>query len=139
MYGLTLFFSSGYPALRSVAPPTFRGERFALDRTAKLRHNQYMDIDELKAVVTPVCRTFGVNRLEAFGSIARGTANASSDIDLLVEFANPDSNPAKRFFGLLHRLEDCFRCRVDLLTPSGIRNPFFKAQVLREKVPLYEA
>ncbi len=108
--------------------------------TPKLRYNGcYMNIDELKAVVEPVCRTFGVNRLDVFGSVARGTVDAASDIDLLVEFANPDTNPAKRFFGLLHRLEDCFGCRVDLLTPSGFRNPFFKAQAFRERVPLYEA
>lgn len=97
-----------------------------------------MGIDEIRQVVSPLCRQFGVRRLDAFGSIARGSASSSSDVDLLVEFRDPDRSPAKRFFGLLHRLEDVFGRRVDLLTAEGLRNPYFKARVLSERVPVYE-
>jgi len=79
-----------------------------------------------------------VRRLDAFGSVARGEETASSDIDLLVEFDDPDRNPAKRFFGFLHSLEDTLGCEVDLLTIEGLRNPYFKKRVLQERVPIYE-
>jgi predicted nucleotidyltransferase len=79
-----------------------------------------------------------VKRLDAFGSVARGTATSSSDVDLLVEFCNPEDRPAKRFFGLLHRLEDSLGCHIDLLTLEGLRNPYFRKRVLRERMPLYE-
>lgn len=97
-----------------------------------------MEINDIKEAVSPVCREFDVRRLDAFGSTARGSASASSDIDLLVEFNEPDRSPAKRFFGLLHRLEDMLGCHVDLLTHGGLRNPYFRARALSERVPVYE-
>lgn len=97
-----------------------------------------MGIDEIRQAVSPLCRDFGVRRLDAFGSAARGSASSTSDIDLLVEFAEPDRSPAMRFFGLLHRLEDTLGRHVDLLTPGGLRNPYFKARALSERVLVYE-
>jgi hypothetical protein len=97
-----------------------------------------MKIDEIKRAVLPACREFGVRRLDAFGSLARGEGTPSSDIDLLVEFDDPDRNPAKRFFGFLHVLEDTLGCAVDLLTVQSLRNPYFRKRVLRERVPIYE-
>ena len=98
-----------------------------------------MGIDEIREAVSPLCQEFGVRRLDAFGSTARGSASSSSDVDLLVEFAEPDRSPARRFFGLLHRLEDILGCHVDLLTADGLRNPYFKARALSERAPVYEA
>ena len=59
-----------------------------------------MGIKEIKTAVLPVCRELDVRRLDAFGSIARGTNGPDSDLDLLVEFDDPDRQPARRFFGL---------------------------------------
>lgn len=97
-----------------------------------------MKIEQIKKAVSPACRNFNVKRLDAFGSIARGTSTSPNDVDLLVEFREPDIRPAKRFFGLLHQLEDVLGCEVDLLTLSGLRNPYFRKRVLKERVPLYE-
>ena len=97
-----------------------------------------MNLEEIRKAAEQVCREFGVSRLDAFGSTARGTATGSSDVDLLVEFKDPDEEPARRFFGLLHQLEDVLGCDVDLLTVSGLRNPYFKQRVLEERVPVYE-
>ena len=97
-----------------------------------------MTLDELRKAAQPACREFGVSRLDVYGSTARGSANDSSDVDLLVEFNDPSRSPAKRFFGLLHHLEDALGCEVDLLTVNGLRNPYFKRRVLEERVPIYE-
>ncbi|MBT3374109.1 MAG: nucleotidyltransferase [Lentisphaerae bacterium] len=97
-----------------------------------------MKIDAIRTAVMPACCEFEVLRLDAFGSVARGTSAADSDIDLLVEFRAPDHNPAKRFFGLLHRLEDTLGCDIDLLTCDSLKNPYFKRRVLRERVLVYE-
>ena len=37
----------------------------------------------------PFCSKHGIRRLEIFGSIARGTPNHESDVDLLVTFERP--------------------------------------------------
>ena len=85
----------------------------------------------------PACREFNVSRLDAFGSTVRGSSTSSSDVDLLVEFREPARSPAKRFFGLLHTLEDSLGCEVDLLTPNSLRNPYFKARVMQARISVY--
>jgi predicted nucleotidyltransferase len=96
-----------------------------------------MTLDEIRQLALPACREFDVKRLDVFGSFARSRETDASDLDLLVEFDDPDYRPSKRFFGLLHRLEDTFRCNVDLLTLSGLRNPFFRDRVMKERVKVY--
>ena len=93
---------------------------------------------EIEVVAIPACREFNVKRLDLFGSLANGTASSSSDADLLVEFNEPDLQPSKRFFGLLHYLEDALGCDVDLLTTGRLKNPVFRSRVLRERVAIYE-
>lgn len=97
-----------------------------------------MNVEDIRKAALPACREFNVKRLDAFGSAARGSGTPVSDVDLLVEFGEPQRNAAKRFFGLLHRLEDALGCEVDLLTVGSLRNPYFRARVLKERVPVYE-
>jgi predicted nucleotidyltransferase len=49
-----------------------------------------MTLEEIKKVAMPACREFKVKRLDLFGSLARGEQAAESDVDLLVEFEEPD-------------------------------------------------
>ncbi|MCI0440281.1 MAG: nucleotidyltransferase domain-containing protein [Chloroflexi bacterium] len=78
-----------------------------------------------------------MKRLDIFGLLARGEGTAESDVDLLVEFEEPEMHPSKRFFGLLHRLEDALGREVDLLTVASIRNPYFRRRVLKERMDIY--
>ena len=96
-----------------------------------------MTLEEVKQVAVPACREFKVKRLDLFGSLARGEGTTASDVDLLVEFEEPDLHPSKRFFGLLHHLKDALRCEVDLLTVSRLSNPYFRRRVLKERVNIY--
>ncbi|HEY4760979.1 MAG TPA: nucleotidyltransferase family protein [Thermoguttaceae bacterium] len=97
-----------------------------------------MTVEEIRKVAVPACNEYRVKRLDVFGSIARGTGTSGSDIDLLVEFEDPDLQPSKRFFGLLHYLEDALGHEIDLLTVSSLKNPYFRQRVLKEKVNIYE-
>jgi predicted nucleotidyltransferase len=103
----------------------------------KLFEGEGMTVEELKKVVAPACKAFKVKRLDLFGSMVRGEDTAASDIDLVVEFEEPDVHPSKRFFGLLHHLEDTLDCEIDLLTIHGLRNPYFRRRVLTERMPIY--
>jgi uncharacterized protein len=96
-----------------------------------------MTVEDIRRIASPACDHYGVKRLDLFGSLARGDNSPASDVDLLVEFENPDLHPSKRFFGLLHYLEDTLRCGVDLLTINGLRNPYFRRRVTEEKVNIY--
>jgi predicted nucleotidyltransferase len=61
---------------------------------------------------------FGVQRIGLFGSFARGTAQDSSDVDLIVELQRPIG---LKFMELVEYLETLLGRKVDVLTPAGLR------------------
>src|SRR5688572_11096418 len=93
-----------------------------------------MTLHQIRMVAAPACAELGVKRLDVFGSVARGDADSQSDIDLLVEFKEPSSGLHRRFFRLLHHLEDSLGRKIDLLTLSALRNPYFRKRVLQERI-----
>lgn len=62
---------------------------------------------------------YGVTDLALFGSTARGTAGADSDIDILVAFDGPATS--ERYFGVQFFLEDLKGRPVDLVTDKALR------------------
>ncbi len=72
---------------------------------------------------------FGLTELALFGSTARGTARADSDIDVLVAFDGPATS--KRYFGVQFYLEDLLGRPVDLVTQRALR-PELRPHVERE-------
>jgi uncharacterized protein len=69
--------------------------------------------------------------VRVFGSVARGDATATSDVDLLVT-----TEPGCSLFdlgGLLEDLQQLLGCRVDLVTDDGLK-PRLRNQVLREAI-----
>jgi len=80
----------------------------------------------------PILATrFGVTRLALFGSTARGTARADSDVDILVGFEGPATST--RYFGVQFYLEDLFGCPVDLVTEKALRaelRPFIEREAV---------
>ncbi|MBS0424038.1 MAG: nucleotidyltransferase family protein [Gammaproteobacteria bacterium] len=74
---------------------------------------------------------FGVTRLALFGSTVRDTANASSDVDILVAFDGPATS--QRYFGVQFYLEDLLGCPVDLVTEKALR-PELRPYIEKERV-----
>lgn len=62
-------------------------------------------------------RKYGVKRIGLFGSYARETQTASSDVDFLVEFSEPTYD---NFIGLTEALEGLLARKVEILTPDGL-------------------
>jgi len=75
-------------------------------------------------------RRFGVRSLGLFGSAARGEATATSDLDFLVEFENPNFDS---YMDLLEYLENLFGHRVDLVLGNTLK-PRLRESILRETV-----
>ncbi|MFP4395214.1 MAG: nucleotidyltransferase family protein [Anaerolineales bacterium] len=76
-------------------------------------------------------QTAGVQSLSLFGSVQRGEANASSDIDLLVEFSRPVG--LFEFVHLKQELEHILQRPVDLVTRDALRDSM-KPTILKEAV-----
>lgn len=95
-------------------------------RKDDLLHAHLPDIFRLAA-------QYGVRNLRVFGSLARGEANAESDVDLLVEL-----EPGRSLLdlgGLQMELQSLLQRPVDVVTERGLRERL-RARVLKEAVPL---
>lgn len=83
--------------------------------------------------VLDVARQHGAHHVRIFGSVARGNAGPSSDIDFLVEM-----EPGRSLLdlgGLVTDLQDLLGCSVDVVTERGLKARI-RARVLEEAIPL---
>ena len=87
-----------------------------------------------------LCERYGLERLELFGSAARGAFNpTSSDLDFIVQMkGRREPGYARRFYEFAEAIETLYGRRVDLLTELMIKNPYFKAEVEKERRVLLE-
>jgi len=75
----------------------------------------------------------GARNVRVFGSVARGEADAQSDIDLLVEF-EPDRSLLDHA-ALWLELQDLLGCKVDVISEGGVKARI-RERVLREAMPV---
>ena len=76
-------------------------------------------------------KSFGVESLAVFGSVARGEASPESDVDILVKFHGPatfDQYMELKFF-----LEELLSSPIDLVTTKALK-PQVRAQIEREAI-----
>ena len=89
--------------------------------------------------IADACRTYGVRRLELFGSAVRDPV-AANDFDFLVDLEEVEPGKyAKAYFGLLEALQKITGKPVDLVTDRSIKNPYFRISVDRSKRLVYAA
>lgn len=96
-------------------------------------------VDHRDAIVR-LCRAYGVERLEVFGSAADGRFDpARSDFDFIVRFAprGPESPPL-RYVGFLDAMESLLGRHVDLLSDPPIENPYLRRAVEASRRPFYD-
>lgn len=98
-------------------------------------------IAEKREAVAALCRRFGVQRLEVFGSAARGTDFDArrSDADFLVSFA-PGASDSSQFMDFKDALEALLGRPVDLVEREALeasRNYIRRRSILAEAEPVY--
>jgi hypothetical protein len=92
-----------------------------------------------REALADLCRRWRVRELSVFGSVARGSSRADSDVDLLVTF-DPDAPwSTLDIVDLRQELASLFGRNVGLVEERAIRNPYRKASILRDKSVLYAA
>jgi predicted nucleotidyltransferase len=83
--------------------------------------------------VPRIADKYGARRVRVFGSVARGDANALSDVDFLVEL-----DPGRSLLdlgGLQFELEALLGRPVDVVTERGLKARI-RERALREAVPV---
>jgi len=100
-----------------------------------------LDIADYMSKLSELCVTYGVRRLELFGSASRSDFDRGrSDVDFLVDFA--ETHPLgtfDRYFGLKEGLEQLFQRSVDLVEEKAIKNPYFRQAIEKDRVLVYGA
>ena len=85
----------------------------------------------LSAQMPIIIERFDVKQLAVFGSTARDEARDDSDLDLLVEFAHPET--LDNYCGLLRFIEGNLAVKVDMGTFSTIRQEL-RTSILRDAI-----
>ena len=99
-----------------------------------------IDLKEIREAVGSVCAGRTITRVELFGSRATGSFNASSDVDLLMEF---DAEAKIGLFELGAIREDLVErlgVEIDILSRKAVergRNAIRRESILSHTVPLY--
>jgi hypothetical protein len=90
-------------------------------------------IGRFREQIRALAQRHGACNVRVFGSVARGDADAGSDLDLLV-----DLEPGRSLLdlgGLQVELQELLQREVDVVTEKGLRDRI-RDRVLAEAVPL---
>ncbi len=86
-----------------------------------------------KSVILDLAARHGAKNIRVFGSAARGDFDQYSDVDFLVDMEKGRS--LLDMGGLLMELQELLGCKVDVVTPQGLR-PRIRETVLKEAMAL---
>jgi len=92
-----------------------------------------LEIKDIKSCVTRVAKTYNLKKVDLFGSYASGKQTAKSDIDLLVDFNDPNMTLFK-IFRIQRELEKQIGKHVDLVEMPLPKDTFLK---IEKVVPIY--
>jgi len=86
-------------------------------------------MDTLKDTIKPILIKYGVTEASFFGSYGKGTADSSSDVDILFM---PPKDMGIEFVELKQELEDNLNKQVDLVSYRAI-NPHLRESILEHQ------
>ena len=99
-------------------------------------------IEQHREDILALCRTYGVSRLEVFGSAMTSAFDPEhSDIDFIVEYPSDyDFGPwLSRFQELEEALSSVLDPPVDLVMTSALRNWWFDREAAKTRTVIYDA
>lgn len=100
----------------------------------------HLSIAQARDALAALCRRHHIERLEVFGSAARGDDfKPQSDADLLVAFEPGYRVGLDEWDAARRDFEALLGRRVDLVQAGAVRNPFVLRQIEQERELLYAA
>lgn len=101
-----------------------------------------MDGPQIEVPVTRIadfCRRWKIAELSLFGSVLRADFRPESDVDVLVTFHEGAGWSYFDLFDMEDELAELLGRRVDLVPRGGLKNPFRRAEILRNSQVVYAA
>ena len=93
-----------------------------------------LDLQEIKEIVNEVFKEYDIYYCYLFGSYAKNNANEKSDVDLLVS----TNTSGLAFYGLVERLREGLKKRVDLLNINQLENNReLLNEILKDGIKIY--
>ena len=92
-------------------------------------------IDEIKDIVKPIARQYGVESVSLFGSYARGEADEKSDIDFVIN--KGQMKGLLSYCGFVEDLEAAFSCHIDVVTRTALKDDDFSRGIKNDEVSVY--
>lgn len=92
-----------------------------------------MPDDGQRTLIRNLAMRHGMRDVRLFGSVARGEADAASDLDLLVEV-----EPGRSLLDVIafwQAVEEALGTRVDVVTEGGL-SPYLRDRIHADAVPL---
>lgn len=90
-------------------------------------------IENNRSEILALAERHGVRNVRVFGSMARGDADDTSDVDLLVSL--PPDKTGLALGALMMDVQDLLQRRVEVVTERGL-HPELRDRVLKEAQPL---
>lgn len=83
-------------------------------------------------------RKYEVKNAYLFGSAAKNTLKADSDIDFLINFTDKSDfeKYGNNYFNLLYALQDLLKRNVDLIAEETLSNPFLIESINKSKIKI---
>jgi len=89
--------------------------------------------------IAALCIKHQVSFLAVFGSVAKGTMTATSDVDMVVRFHNVALDDYfSNYMSLKEELEKLLERKVDLVEDVAVKNPIFRKILDRDMKTVYE-
>jgi len=86
-----------------------------------------------KVQILSLANQHGIKSIKIFGSMVRGDASESSDVDFLVEMK--EGYDLFNLGSCLMELQDLLHCKVDMVTSDAL-HPLIRENILKEAQPL---
>ncbi|MFC1836476.1 nucleotidyltransferase family protein [Thermodesulfobacteriota bacterium] len=96
-------------------------------------------IQTLLPEIQRFCERWGVAEFALFGSALRDDMTPESDVDVLVTLAEDARLTLADWVEMQEELSRMFEREVDLVSKTGLRNPFRRHEILRSHKVIYAA
>ena len=90
-------------------------------------------LEEARPHIRRIAAAHGARNVRVFGSVPRGEARGSSDLDLLVDMG--EGHSLFDLVALSDELEETLGVHVDVVTENGL-SPYLRDRILAEAVAL---
>lgn len=105
-----------------------------------LRRRNMPSISELRTLFRPFCQKHRIQRLEVFGSAARGRTNSDSDLDLLVTLDKSKPASTAEILEMAGEAEELAGMPVDFVLRQSVEkspNNFARKDILESAISVY--